>query len=43
MQGYKFIYTYSAIAAGLSMKLIVTFETATLETYSDSLKIVTDG
>ncbi|CAD8117028.1 unnamed protein product [Paramecium sonneborni] len=32
-----------AIAAGLSMKLIVTFETANLESYSDSLKIVTDG
>ncbi|KAM3144881.1 hypothetical protein pb186bvf_002886, partial [Paramecium bursaria] len=32
-----------AIAAGLSMKLIVTFETAQLDTYSDSLKIVSDG
>ncbi|CAD8106047.1 unnamed protein product [Paramecium primaurelia] len=32
-----------AIAAGLSMKLIVTFETATLDTFVDQLKIVTDS
>ncbi|CAD8120828.1 unnamed protein product [Paramecium sonneborni] len=32
-----------AIAAGLSMKLIVTFETATLDSFTDQLKIVTDG
>jgi hypothetical protein len=25
------------------MKLVVTFETASLETYQDSLKIVSDG
>mgnify|MGYP001807959672 CR=1 FL=1 len=34
---------FRAIAAGLSMKLIVTFETATLDSFADSLKIVTDS
>jgi hypothetical protein len=38
-----FVFMLRAIAAGLSMKLIVTFETASLEQFSDSLKIVSDG
>lgn len=42
-KGIKSTKDISAIAAGLSMKLIVTFETATLESYADTLKIVTDG
>ena len=32
-----------AIAAGLAMKLLVTFETSNLEEYHDSMKIVSDG
>lgn len=32
-----------AIAAGLAMKLIVTFETQVLENYEDSMKIVSDN
>ena len=42
-KGMIICYIHRAIAAGLSMKLVVTFETATLETYQDSLKIVSDG
>lgn len=32
-----------AIAAGLAMKLIVTFETQNLEDFHDSMKIVSDN
>jgi hypothetical protein len=32
-----------AIAAGLAMKVIVTFETTTLEDFHDKLKIVSDN
>jgi hypothetical protein len=32
-----------AIAAGLAMKLIITFETAVLEEFHDSIKIVSDS
>lgn len=31
-----------AVAAGLAMKLIVTFETTTLENFHDKMKIVSD-
>ncbi len=36
-------YINSAIAAGLAMKLIITFETSVLEEFHDSIKIVSDG
>lgn len=34
---------FRAIAAGLAMKLVITFETSIMEEFHDSIKIVSDG
>ena len=36
-------YDCSAIAAGLAIKLVITFETSSLEEFHDFIKIVSDG
>lgn len=38
-----YFFFLSAIAAGLAMKLVITFETSVLEEFHDSIKIVSDG
>ena len=43
MQGYGIKFMCRAIAAGLAMKLVITFETSILEEFHDQIKIVSDG
>ena len=38
-----YFLNFRAIAAGLAMKLVITFETSILEEFHDQIKIVSDG